>query len=442
MPNVDGMTTAVATSTTGVEPAAHRGITRQLLTDSAYVVVGFPLALAGFIVILVGLVASAGLMVIGVGLPVMAGTLLIARFFADLDRMAIGPVLRLPRVRPQYRVAAPDAGLFKRIIATIGDSQSWLDAVHALVKFFLSIAAFVITITWWLGAVGGLLYWAYDWAIPRGGPDDVGLPELLGFGDGTGARILINMALGAFFLLSLPIVVRGCALLQANFGKALLTGVAEMRSRITTLEGQRRAAVSAEATALRRLERDIHDGPQQRLVRLAIDLGRAQAQFDDDPEAARRTLEEALAQTRETLNELRSLSRGIAPPILVDRGLPSALAALAGRGVIPIDLSIDPALGTPEGRLDPTVESAAYFVVAESLTNVAKHSRAEVCRVAVTREGGALTVEIADDGEGGAHVAKGHGLAGLADRVHATGGQLTVTSPAGGPTLVRASLPL
>ena len=218
--------------------------------------------------------------------------------------------------------------------------------------------------------------------------------------------------------------------MQAGLRRALLTGVAEMRSQITTLEGQRRAAVSAEATALRRLERDIHDGPQQRLVRLAMDLGRAQQQFDADPEAARRTIDEALAQTRETLDELRSLSRGIAPPILVDRGLPSALAALAGRGVIPVDLSIDPALGTPEGRLDPAVESAAYFVVAESLTNVAKHSQATVCRISVGRTGDALRVEIADDGEGGAHISKGHGLAGLADRVHAAGGRLDVASPA------------
>lgn len=441
MPNVDGMTTAVATGTVGSMPTAHRSITRQLFTDSAYVIVGLPLAIAGFVVVLVGLVASAGLMITGVGLPVMAGALLAARAFADLDRLAIGPVLRLPRVRPEYHVAAPGSGIFKRVIAVIGDSQSWLDAVHALVKFVLSIVAFVITVVWWAGAIGGILYWTYDWAIPRS-PDNIDLNDLLGLGNGTGPRLLLYTAIGVFFLLSLPIVVRGCALLQASLSKALLTGVAEMRSRITTLEGQRRAAVSAEATALRKLERDIHDGPQQRLVRLAIDLGRARQQFDDDPEAARRTLEEALTQTRETLGELRSLSRGIAPPILVDRGLPSALAALAGRGVIPIDLAIDPVLGTPAGRLDPAVESAAYFVVAESLTNVAKHSRAEVCRISVAREGKTLKVEIADDGEGGAHISKGHGLAGLTDRVHAAGGQLTVASPPGGPTLVQATLPM
>ncbi|WP_089253544.1 sensor histidine kinase [Asanoa hainanensis] len=434
------MTTAVVSSPTP-STTAHRGIVRQLMTDSAYVIVGFPLAIAGFVAVLVGLVLSAGLIVTGIGLPVMAGALLLARIFADLDRLAIGRILRLPRVRPEYRTAAPDAGLFKRVIAVIGDSQSWLDAVHALVKFVLSIFGFVVTVTWWAGAIFGAFYWAYDWAIPRG-DDEVDLNTLLGLGDGTGPRLLLYTAIGVFFLLSLPIVVRGVALLQANFSKAMLTGVAEMRSKITTLEGQRRAAVSAEATALRKLERDIHDGPQQRLVRLAMDLGRAQQQFDQDPEAARRTIEEALTQTRETLDELRSLSRGIAPPILVDRGLPSALAALAGRGVIPIDLSIDQSLGTAGGRLDPALESAAYFVVAESLTNVAKHSRAEICRIAVSREGNDLRVEISDDGEGGAHVSKGHGLAGLADRVHAAGGRLTVTSPAGGPTLIQATLPI
>src|SRR6266540_490353 len=118
-----------------------------------------------------------------------------------------------------------------------------------------------------------------------------------------------------------------------------ITGFAHVRDRIAVLEEQRAAAVSAEAAALRRLERDIHDGPQQRLVRLALDLGRAQRQLDNDPDAVRRTLDEALALTRETLDELRALSRGIAPPVLVDRGLPSALAALAGRSTVPVELA-------------------------------------------------------------------------------------------------------
>ncbi len=192
------------------------------------------------------------------------------------------------------------------------------------------------------------------------------------------------------------------------------------------------------------MERPAHgmDGPQQRLVRLAMDLSRARQQLAADPEAAGRTLEEAVTQTRETLNELRGLSRGIAPPILVDRGLPSALAALAALALVPTELQVEDDLGTPDGRLDPAVESTAYFVVAEALTNVAKHSRATECQVTVQRDGPQLRVGVADDGQGGAHLAKGHGLAGIADRVRAAGGQFAVTSPAGGPTEVRAELPL
>jgi signal transduction histidine kinase len=438
MNSVDDMTTAVANSPAGTP--ATTNVLRQLATDSGYVLLGFPVAIASFVVLVVGLALSVGLVVTGLGIAIMAGTLLAARGFADLDRLSVGRVLRQQRVRPVYKVAPPGAGGWKKIFTPITDGQSWLDVTHGILRFPVATATFVITLTWWAGAVGGLLYWAVDGVIPRG-TDNVELAELLGMGDSAGARIGLYTAAGVFFALSLPVVVRGCALMQAHFARAMLTQVAEMRSRITVLEGQRRAAVSAEATALRRLERDIHDGPQQRLVRLAIDLGRAQQQLDADPEAARRTLAEALAQTRETLDELRSLSRGIAPPILVDRGLPSALAALAGRGLIPVDLAVDPALGTPEGRLDPAVESTAYFVVAESLTNVAKHSRAAACRVAVGSAGEVLRVEILDDGEGGAHVAKGHGLAGLADRVHAAGGTLEVTSPAGGPTMIRADLP-
>jgi signal transduction histidine kinase len=440
MPSVDDMTTTTASANAGVEPYSPPGMFRQLMTDSGYVVTNFPLAVAGFIVVVVGLALGVGLGVTLIGLPILAGALLMARAFADIERLRMPAVLRQPRVRPQYKVAKPEANVWRRVVTPITDTQSWLDLAHAVVRFPISIFAFVVTVTWWAGAVGGSLYWAYDWALPSGGGEE-DLPQLLGLGDSTGARIALHTAFGLFFLITLPVVVRGCAALEASLGRALLTGMAEMRNRITVLEEQKRAAVSAEATALRRLERDIHDGPQQRLVRLAMDLGRAQQQLDTDPEAVRRTLDEALAQTRDTLNELRALSRGIAPPILVDRGLPSALAALAGRGVVPIDLAVDSTLGTPGGRLDPALENAAYFVVAEALTNVAKHSRATECWVSVKRAGGRLEIAVIDDGEGGAHVSNGHGLAGIADRIRAAGGALEIVSPAGGPTEIKAELP-
>ncbi|SCF36914.1 sensor histidine kinase [Micromonospora mirobrigensis] len=420
--------------------APLRATARQLLRDSGYVLLGLPLAVAGFAAFVVGISLSAGLLVTTLGLPVLAGALYVARALADVERFRLPAVLRQPRVRPAYLTPRPGGGYWHRIFTPMRDAQSWLDLAHALVKLPVALLTFVLLVVWWALALTGTLYWAYDWAIPRG-PDDQDLSQLLGMGDGATARIGLNTALGLFALLTLPLMARGCALLQASFARALLTGVAEVRNRISTLEEQKRAAASAEATALRRLERDIHDGPQQRLVRLAMDLSRARHQLAADPEAAGRTLDEAVTQARETLDELRALSRGIAPPILVDRGLPSALAALAGRSLVPVDLAVDPELGTPAGRLDPAVENTAYFVVAEALTNVAKHSGATTGRVTVTRRVGRLEVEVTDDGMGGAHLAKGHGLAGLADRVRAVGGTLDLASPAGGPTGLRVELP-
>lgn len=435
---MDSVTTTPALSATA--PPERIGFLRQLGIDTAYTLLSFPLAIASFTVMLTGLSTGLGMLVTVVGLPILAGTLFAARLFADIERLRIPAVLRRPRIRPTYQAPEPDDGAWKRIIIPLGQTQFWLDLAHGILYFPIAVTTFCVVVTWWAVAIGATSAVFWDWAIPRG-EEDQSLAELIGLGDSSFARVGLQTVIGLVALVTLPAVVRGCAVLQASFSRSMLTGVAEMRQRITVLTEQKAAAVSAEATALRRLERDIHDGPQQRLVRLAMDLGRARQQLDGDPEALRQTLDEALSQTRETLDELRALSRGIAPPVLTDRGLPSALAALAGRCTVPVELTIDPALGTPEGRLDPAVENTAYFAVAEALTNVAKHSGAANCWVNVAHGPGRLGIQIIDDGNGGAHVAKGHGLSGLSDRVRATGGTLVVVSPAGGPTEVRVELP-
>jgi signal transduction histidine kinase len=427
MPSVDSVTTTERT-----------GTVRQLGVDTGYVLLGFPLAVVSFSVIVTGLSAGVGLLVVFVGLPVLVGSVFIARVFADIERFRYPAVLRQPRTRPAYRKAAPDAAWWQRLVTPLGDGQSWLDLTHALARFPIAVATFVIVISWWAVAVAGTLTIAWDWAVPRG-PDNTSLAQLIGLGDSAFARIGFQTAVGLVCLVSLPPVARGCALLEAGFARILLTGVAEMRQTITVLTEQKSAAASAEAHALRRLERDIHDGPQQRLIRLAMDLGRARQHSAPGP--VRDTLDEAITQTQETLDELRALSRGIAPPVLTDRGLPSALAALAIRCTVPVELVVDPALGTPGGRLDPAVETTAYFAVAEALTNVAKHSGATNCWVTVAQGPTRVGVEVVDDGDGGAHVAKGHGLSGLADRVRAGGGTLDVQSPDGGPTTIRVELP-
>ncbi|MUL82180.1 MULTISPECIES: sensor histidine kinase [unclassified Mycolicibacterium] len=415
------------------------GFLRQLGVDTGYVLLGFPLATVSFSVLVTGLSAGLGTLVIVVGLLIIVGTLFVARLFADVERLRFPAVLRRPRSRPVYRAAPPGAGVWKRILTPLTQGQFWLDLAHGILCFPIAVVTFSIVVSWWASAIAGTLAFAWDWSIPRG-PDDTSLAQLIGLGDSTFARIAFQTAIGLVCLVSLPVVVRGCALLKAGFSRALLTGVAEMRQTITVLTEQKAAAVSAEATALRRLERDIHDGPQQRLIRLAMDLGRARQHLDGNPGPLRDTLDEAISQTQETLNELRALSRGIAPPVLTDRGLPSALAALAIRCTVPVELVVDPELGTPSGRLDAAVETTAYFAVAEALTNVAKHSGAANCWVTVAHGPAGVRVEIVDDGDGGAHVAKGHGLAGLADRVRAGGGTLSVVSPAGGPTTIGVEL--
>jgi signal transduction histidine kinase len=325
----------------------------------------------------------------------------------------------------------------RKLITPLRDPQTWLDALHGLVRFPLAVASFVVTVTFWSVALGGLTYGAWAWALPDEPNDNQDLLELMGF-ESTYAEIVVFYAfLGIVFAVLLPFVVRGVALLQATLGRVLLTSRAATQAELGRLAEGRDAAVAAEAVALRRLERDIHDGPQQQLVRLGMDLARAQRQLDRDPTAARATLGEAVDRAQEALEELRALSRGIAPPVLADRGLAAALAAIAARSPVPVELAID----LPEHRLAPAVENTAYFVVSEALANVAKHSGAATCRVAVVVAGSVLRVTVEDDGRGGAVLAPGHGLAGLADRLRAVDGVLTVDSPPGGTTRLVAELP-
>jgi len=213
----------------------------------------------------------------------------------------------------------------------------------------------------------------------------------------------------------------------------------ELRRQVETLTKSRSAVLDVEASELHRIERDLHDGAQQRLVALTIDLGLANERIETDPGAARQLILEGQEQAREALAEIRDLVRGIAPSILLDRGLAAALESIVGRGPVPTVLVSDLA---PGERLPPATERAAYFVATEALANVAKHSGAEHCEIRCRREGPRLVLEVWDDGAGGARVEPGGGLAGLANRVAGVDGTFSVSSPPGGPTVVRAEIPL
>jgi signal transduction histidine kinase len=195
--------------------------------------------------------------------------------------------------------------------------------------------------------------------------------------------------------------------------------------------------VQAADAERRRLERNLHDGAQQRLVSLALALRLAKGKLPGDPAAATELLERASEELAVGLEELRELARGIHPAVLTDRGLAPALEALAARATVPVEVN-----GLPSERLPEPIEAAAFYVVAESLTNVAKYASARSARVDLARDDGRLVVEVTDDGVGGADSAKGSGLRGLTDRVEALGGSLQVSSEAGRGTTVRAELPV
>jgi signal transduction histidine kinase len=238
----------------------------------------------------------------------------------------------------------------------------------------------------------------------------------------------------------LPLIVR-LADLDARWSEALLkpTRKAQLAERVQELATTRADAIAAHGAELRRIERDLHDGTQARLVALSIRLGLARRAFDQRPDTARKLLDDAQEQVEHALTELRHVVRGIHPPILTDRGLAGAVRALAASSGLAVAVGFD---GLADfSRAPAAVESAAYFVVAEALTNAAKHSGADRAEVRLTRTARNLRVLVRDEGRGGALETGGSGLVGMRRRVAALDGTTTVTSPVGGPTVIEVKLP-
>jgi signal transduction histidine kinase len=436
---------------------------RRTVVESLYLLTAPVTAAAGLLLMLGGVCArAAGLLLRGRS-PLAAGVLAPARWGADVERWRIAKVgslsARTEGAAGAERAAgqAEGAGQAGAVLRprpegiAASDPGLWLDVAHAVVVLPVVLVTTVVTALWWFVGAGILTFPLRSHITPGSlrpmtlNADGAQFRIDLSLGlTSPDERVTFAITLGLMLLVTLPLVTGACVAAQAGLGRALLWDASALHRRIRGLEQERDtaraqtvAAVTAEATAMRRLERDIHDGPQQRLVRLAMELGRAQRHFDSRPETAREALSDAVIQAQEALDELRVLSRGIAPPILVDRGLREALTALAARSTVPVELDAD-LLGD---RLDAAVETAAYFMVAEALTNVAKHSHARRCAVGLRHGAGTLRAWVTDDGVGGAALGKGHGLRGLEDRLHAVGGRLRVTSPSGGPTTITAELP-
>jgi signal transduction histidine kinase len=388
----------------------------------------FALAVTAFVACTALFSVGLGLLVLVVGLFILVGCLIVAGWSSRMTMALLDYAgITLPRTR--YPTAGPG---FRGKLRRLAYAQSWRDLLHVLVNFILSIITFSLALTWVFGGLGGVTYWFWSQWLPQ--PNE-GLPALLGY-PGRFAEITFNSVLGAMLLLSTPLMLRGLIKLHGAVGYALLVDeTPALRQQVSELTQSRTAAGEAEVHTLRRLERDLHDGPQQRLVRLGMDLSAAQRRLDDDPVRARALLDEAMRQSQDALAEIRTLSRGIAPPILAEQGLPAAITALAARGTIPTSVQVD------DVQLSDAAQNAAYFVVAEALANMAKHSQARSASVEVLGVGALAVINITDDGVGGASLAKGHGLSGLADRLAGVDGTLTISSPVAGPTLLTATIP-
>jgi signal transduction histidine kinase len=263
-----------------------------------------------------------------------------------------------------------------------------------------------------------------------------GWPDAQRYGDGSPVVWTICGLAFLWLVFVSPRLVWGLASLDAAIAQALLGPSARGRlsARLDELVVSRRRAVDSAEEERRRIERDLHDGAQQRLVSLAMVLGRARTRVDDGP--ARDLIDEAHREAKQAIVELRDLTRGLHPPVLTDRGLDAALSAVAARAPVPVHIDV-----VAEPRPSATTEAIAYFVVAEALTNVAKHACATRASVLIRRSRDRLRVTVTDDGAGGADPTRGTGLAGLADRVSGVDGTLDVSSPPGGPTVLTVELP-
>jgi signal transduction histidine kinase len=316
------------------------------------------------------------------------------------------------------------------------DPATWKDFAYLVLLLPLGTAWFVITVTLWSLALSMLTTPVYYRLLPDARIDIVWFSDRPNVVLDTLPEALAVAVVGLLLCFVAAWATRGMAVAHAAIARGLLgPSQAQLRARVAALQASRDRAVDAAEDERRRIERNLHDGAQQRLVALAMDLGMAKEKLRTDPQAAGELVGEAHEEAKRALADLRDLARGIHPAVLADRGLDAAISALAARSPVPVGVDV------ATGRLPGPVESTAYIVVAEALTNAAKHARAGEITVRIARRDDLLVVEVSDDGAGGADPARGSGLRGLADRVAAIDGRLTVTSPAGGPTVVRAELP-
>jgi signal transduction histidine kinase len=377
------------------------------------------------VAVLIWLIAVAVACLVGVGVLLMPSALRAVRVVANRERARLsrwGPtIVQLEAVPVRLRAAVADP-LLRR-------ESGWL-LTHATLGFAISLLGLSAA----ANAVRDTTFPLWWWLLPPNeASPSIGLWLVR---DLPGALWVSLLGVG-WFIVAVGLLP-GLAQAQARPGRRLLTPPAgiDLSLRIAELTSTRAAALDAHATELRRIERSLHDGTQNRLVAVTVLLGAARRAMSKDPSRADIILERAQDAAEQALAELRTVARGILPPVLADRGLAGALAGLASTCAVPCRVEVD-----VPGRCAASVEATAYFVVAEALTNVSKHSHAGHATVTVTRDGDRLRLRVHDDGRGGVDERAGSGVDGIRRRVEAHDGRLTLTSPPGGPTTVEVDLP-
>ncbi|MET7383180.1 sensor domain-containing protein [Streptomyces sp. NPDC005526] len=429
---------------TGAGPGRHRlpaalraPFEGRGLREFGYVLLSLPIGILLFTYTVTMVSLGAGLLVTFLGVPVLAAGLTGCRGFGAMERARARGLLGLdvgePRpLRPRDRGPAAWMG------AVLKSGTSWRAMLYAVLHFPWAVLSFTVAVTVWTLGWSLLTYPLWFWVFPmwagQGGLQLYGDEHHRVFLDNA-FEITVTALVGVLFTLAAPWIVRALTTVDRLLVLGLL-GPSRLSARVVELESDRGVVVDTAAADLRRIERDLHDGAQARLVALAMDLGLAKEKLAEDPRAAARMVGAAHGEVKTALQELRDLARGIHPAVLTDRGLDAALSSVASRCTVPVRVEVDLA-----ERPAPAIEGIAYFTVSELLQNISKHSGARSASVDVWRAEDRLMLQVTDDGAGGAGTSGGSGLAGLTERLDAVDGILVVDSPVGGPTRVTAELP-
>ncbi|MGW8063537.1 sensor histidine kinase [Streptomyces ziwulingensis] len=370
-------------------PPARFAYDRYTWKEIAHLLANFPASLLAFVYVVTMLSVGVGLTVTVIGFPLLAGGLMGARQLGKLERGRARALLGVRVDEPSPLPLRGKDGFFPQLWMALKDPVGWRTVLYDFIRLPWGVFTFVITLT-------------------------------------------------SLFVLwpVLPFIARGLTNVDRAMVRGLLSPSDELERRIAELESDRGIVVDTAAADLRRIERDLHDGAQARLVNLAMGLGLAKEKLLEDPDTAAAMVDEAHGEVKLALQELRDLARGIHPAVLTDRGLDAALSSVASRCTVPVKVTVDLA-----ERPAAAIEGIAYFTVSELLQNVSKHSGAKSVAVEVWRSSDRLLIQVEDDGRGGARLDGGTGMKGLADRLAAVDGLFVVDSPEGGPTAVTAELP-